>query len=80
MKAILEFNLDEAEDQQSHMLALKSVKMLAVLWEYDQYLRNQLKYCDKDLTDAQYDVLEKAREKLNELMQDHYISFDELSY
>jgi hypothetical protein len=76
-KAILEFDLNEVEDVTAHKRAVKAIDMAIVLWDMDQYLRNQLKYNDK-ITGEVYDALDKAREQLREFMNEHNISLDEL--
>ena len=78
MKAILEFNLDEPEERIDHLRAVKSLNIMSVLWEFDMYLRSQLKYNDENLTNEAYEALDKAREKLYEVMNDQHVSFDEL--
>jgi hypothetical protein len=78
MKAILEFNLDEPEERTDHLRAVKSLNIMSVLWEFDMYLRSQLKYNEDNLSDGAYEALDKAREKLYEVMNDQHVSFDEL--
>lgn len=78
MKAILEFNLDEPGDAEAHRRAIKALDIMLALWEYDKYLRGQLKYNEEGLTSEQYDVLDKARSKFYEVLNDRGISFDEL--
>ncbi len=78
MKAILEFNLDEPEESLDHLRAVKSLNIMSVLWEFDMYLRSQLKYNEDNLSDGAYEALDKAREKLYEVMNDQHVSFDEL--
>jgi hypothetical protein len=78
MKAILEFNLDEPEERTDHLRAVKSLNIISALWEFDMYLRSQLKYNEDNLTNEAYEALDKAREKLYEVMNDQHVSFDEL--
>jgi hypothetical protein len=78
MKAILEFNLDEPEERTDHLRAVKSLNIMSVLWEFDMYLRSQLKYNEDNLTNEAYEALDKAREKLYEVMNNQHVSFDEL--
>lgn len=78
MKAILEFNLDEPEERTDHLRAVKSLNIISALWEFDMYLRSQLKYNEDNLTNEAYEALDKAREKLHEVMNDQHVSFDEL--
>ena len=66
MKAILEFNLPE--DNQEFELTSKALKMYSTLWDFDVWLRTEIKYKDKEL--------DEVREKLRELMNDNRIDFD----
>jgi len=76
-KAILEFDLNEPDDKQAHMRAIKSLDMMLALWDIDQYLRKQVKY-NESLTDEQHNVLDEAREEFYSIINKHGISFDEL--
>jgi hypothetical protein len=67
MKAILEFNLPE--DNQEFELASKALKMFGTLWDFDVWLRTEIKYNNQE----QY---EPVREKLRELMNENRIDFD----
>ena len=77
MKAILEYNLDEPQDVDAHKRAIKSLDMAIALWDIEQYLRAQTKY-NENLTDAQYDVLDKAKTEFYDILNRHNISLDEL--
>lgn len=77
MKAILEFNMDEFDDVVAHKRAVKSLDVLLVLYDFDQHLRSELKY-NENLTDEQYEKLDKTREKLYEIMNERNVSLDEL--
>ncbi len=79
-KAILEFNLDERDDIEAHLRCVKALDMAVVLWDMDQYLRNKMKYGNKDsmLSDDAYKALEDAREELRESMSSRGINLDEL--
>ena len=77
MKAILEFNMDEFDDMVAHKRAVKSLDVLLVLYDFDQHLRSELKY-NENLTDEQYEKLDKTREKLYEIMNERNVSLDEL--
>jgi hypothetical protein len=70
-KAILEFNLPE--ETVEHRMAVNADNYHAVLWDIDQYLRSKLKY--GGLTSEQYDVLDKTREELRDLMNTHNVMF-----
>lgn len=77
MKAILEFNMDEFEDVVAHKRAIKSLDVLLVLYDFDQHLRSELKY-NENLSEEEYEKLDKLREKLYEIMNERNVSLDEL--
>jgi hypothetical protein len=77
MKATLEFNMDEIDDVTAHKRAVKSLDMILVLSDFDNHLRSELKYNEK-LSEVEYDILDKTREKLYEIMNEHNVSIDEL--
>ena len=74
MKAILEFNLPE--DDQEFTLATKGLEFWSVLWELDQDLRAKTKYAPDDLPQDKYDAYQEVRDKLYELMSESNITFD----
>ena len=76
MKAILEFNLDDGDDRQAHLRAIKALDMSIALWDMDQYLRGLIKYGELD--DITYKALQDTRDKLREIMDDRGINLDEL--
>jgi hypothetical protein len=74
MKIVLEFdNIEEAQ------LAINGSKYAAAIFEYDQYLRNKLKY--ETLPEDMYIAYDDSREKLRSHLSEHnlfiedYISF-----
>lgn len=71
-KATLKFNLPE--ENAEHKLAVNAGNYYAVLWDIDQYLRSKLKH--GDLTGEQYEVLEKTREELRDLMNTYNVTLD----
>jgi len=74
MKATLEFNLPD--DQQEYDLANNGLNFWHVLWELDQELRANTKYAPDDMTDDDYDVYQKIRDKLHELMNDYNVNLE----
>lgn len=62
-KAILEFNLPDEEEAHKH--ALNAWSYLRVLEEYDNYLRNRLKY--EELPNEVSTALQNARDELYNL-------------
>ncbi len=77
MKATLEFNMDEIDDVTAHKRAIKSLDMILTLSDFDNHLRSELKY-NENLSEVEYDLLDKTREKLYEIMNEHNVSIDEL--
>lgn len=61
-KVILEF--DMYEDREAYEHALSGSKYLAVLQEFDNYLRGRLKY--EELPEAVHEALSAARNRLHE--------------
>lgn len=76
MKAILEFNLPEEEED--HRGALNAVNYWLVLWDLNGWLRGELKHNDK-LDDKTAEVYESIREKMSDLMVEHHVSLDDFS-
>ena len=64
MKAILEFNLPEEEEQFN--VASKGMDWALIVWELDQTLRNKLKY--GDLLPNTRAELEEIRNTLDEML------------
>lgn len=77
MKAILEFNLPE--DQEDFTLATNALNFWRVVWELDQELRSKTKYAPDTLSPEKYDAYQEVREKLRELMSENRISFEMVS-
>jgi hypothetical protein len=74
MKAILEFNLPE--DDHEFRMATTGANMHSVLWEYDQWLRSNIKYAPDTMSDEEHNTYEKCRQQLHEFMSDSNVSFD----
>lgn len=74
MKAILEFNLPD--DEQEYNLANNALNFWRVLWELDQELRTKTKYASDELPKDKYDAYQEIREILHEFMSDNNVSLD----
>lgn len=70
MKAILEFNLPE--DQNEFDLANNAAKLSLFAWKFQQYLRSQIKYADKP------DDIDEIYEKWFEMMRTDDIDLESL--
>jgi hypothetical protein len=70
MKAKLEFNLPEEEEQFN--VASKGMDWALLAWDIDQFMRNKIKY-DQDTNG----VLQLARDRLNFNMEEKGLQFPE---
>lgn len=77
-KAILEFDLNDHEDQATHLRAIKALDMALCLWDIDQYLRAQTKYAPDSMPEEVYEALNKAREEFYRILNDHDVNLDKL--
>jgi hypothetical protein len=73
MKATLTFDLSDPEDKDRHRHAVNAGDVYAVLWEFDQYLREQVKYQTEDTRDDTYAI----REKFYSVMSEHGITLED---
>ena len=71
MNAWLKFDLDDLDDRIAHLRCTKALNMASVLWDFDQWLRAQYKYGDKE-------YCEEIREEFHRFMNDNDINLDEL--
>ena len=78
-KAILEYNLDDADDEMAHLRAIKSLDMALVLWELayntKKGIHNQIEF--QEIKDP-YEAVDKVFEKLYEEMNERGINLDQL--
>ncbi len=79
----LELNLDEVDFKRQLKLFAKAEDMALCLWEYDQALRNKIKYPEEDMIyeDKRYskdEIFEEARDLLRQNMEDFCIDLDDL--
>ena len=75
MKAILEFNLPE--DQQEFDLANNAINFWNVLWELDQELRANTKYAPDDMPEEVYKTLNQTRDKLHQFLSENSVDFND---
>ena len=70
MKAILEFNLPEEEEQFD--VATKAMDWALLAWDIDQFMRNKIKYeQDRD------GILQLVRDRLNFNMEEKGLKYPE---
>ena len=66
MKVELSFNLPEEEED--FRAAINGHKLRSITYDFDQWLRNQIKY--EDLTDEEYQTLQKCRDQFKAMFYD----------
>ena len=80
MKVTIEF--DGAEEQDDARTALDGYKWKLAMWDLDQLLRSTTKHDasilkpNKQASETEYEVAEKLREKIREILQEYNLSLD----
>ncbi len=74
MKAILEFNLPE--DQNEYQMANDASNMFNALWDMSQWLRKQTKHIPDNMSDIELNTLEKCREEFIYVLERNNINLD----
>ena len=72
MKATLAFDLNDPDDTTEHHIATHARDMLMCLWDFDQHLRDKIKYHNAG------QEIENLRAVLCEMMCDRGVHLDEL--
>ena len=65
-----------SDDIHEAVNALKVSSWISAMFDLDQHLRSEAKY-NVDRTEKEIDVIYEIREKLNDIMHEYNISFDE---
>lgn len=80
-KVILEF--DPIEDRTEMESAMNGSKWKAAMWDMDQELRKTTKYGhsvinqNEEATDIEYNIAEKYREMLRDILSEYGLSFND---
>ena len=74
MKAILEFNFPE--DQDEFETINNASKYYSVLWDLDQYLRNKTKYANDDVTEEEISASYALRDELWRLLGEYNLDLN----
>jgi len=74
MKAILEFDLPE--DQDDYHIHFQSNNMYISLHDMQQFLRQKTKYANDDVSDEALKAYEECREYFNGVLIDNDVSLD----
>lgn len=73
MKATLEFNLPE--DERDFDLAGKSMSTSLAIREFDQYLRNEVKYNSHKYSEAELNTFLTVRDELRKMFIEYRVDF-----
>ena len=76
MKAILEFDLNDPDDAQAHLRCVKSLDLVLFIFKIENELRGKLKH--GNLSDAEYELLNKFRDTFYEEMNGMDLNIDKL--
>lgn len=68
MKAILEFNLPEEQEQFED--ASNGWKWSHAMWQLDQFLRTKVKYASDDTHEESINAFAEAREELHRILRE----------
>lgn len=71
MTSTLQFNLDDSGDRAAHFRCLASDDLCGALYDFDQYLRNEIKYNGKD-------SLQSVRDHLYSILRDRDLNLTTL--
>jgi hypothetical protein len=77
MKATLEFNLDDAEDEMAYQRCIKSKEMAMALWEITHNTKKNLEYTLESTADK-FESLEVVFDKIYEIIRDNNIDTEQL--
>jgi len=80
MKAILKFNLDDADDRMAHKQCVHANDMAIILWELVYNSRKTIENKIESSTEKvdQYTALDYWHDRLTELLEEYSIDIDEL--
>jgi hypothetical protein len=70
--ATITFDLTDPDAKVQFYLAANAASMYSVLWDFEQYLREQVKYHDDGTRDDTYAI----RDKFYSIMSEHGINLD----
>jgi hypothetical protein len=81
-KALLEFNLDDIDDQLAFNRATKSLNLALALWKISQ-LKDKLEFhievnIDENDPDAKWDARDYILEEIGAIFEEYNINIDEL--
>lgn len=72
MKALLEFDLSDPDDQRRHAQYINAPKMASALWDFAQKIREKRKYSEQDT----WEILDVS-EVFYQTLADNNVNLDE---
>jgi uncharacterized short protein YbdD (DUF466 family) len=72
MEAILKYNLPE--EKEDFEMAVNASKMLGLLFDYDQWLRAQIKYAPDEMSQEKFEAFEECKEMLHAMLKEENLS------
>lgn len=78
MKGILKYNLDDFDDRQAHLRAVKSLDLAIALFDIGNELRSKVKYVSDDTSEDTIKAYEDIRDEYFRILSNYGIDLDEL--
>ena len=78
MKGILKFDLNDFDDKQAHLRAVKSLDLVLALMDIGNELRTKVKYASDDTSSETIKAYEDIRDDYFRILSNHGIDIDEL--
>lgn len=74
MKAILEYNMDNPDDQLAHLRAVHSINMAIAIFEIQNNLKRKL----EEIYNINHNTLDLVFEEINNIFESNNINIDKL--
>jgi len=77
MKAILEFNLPE--EQEEFNVMVKGVDLYLSFWDLDQKLRGIVRYNEEKFSEDKLEAFDNVRDMVREILEEHSCNLEMMS-
>ena len=78
MKGILKYDLNDFDDRQAHLRAVKSLDLAIALMDIGNELRSKVKYASDDTSSETIKAYEDIRDEYFRILSNYSIDLDEL--
>lgn len=78
MKATLEFNLDELDDEVSHKQCVMAQSMALAIWEFTSNSKRSLEAEIEEKNIDGYETLDLVFQRFRDILDEYHINIDEL--